>query len=192
MRYKLNENNEPERVTIIIFEDSYIVNPHDMTVDAYGAGYPMVDVPAPSYDAATQHAPTFVWEQADGTIHKVWTVTDKTADELKQAQVDALDAQINAMNSAFEAWKSAPIVWDGTGKGYLPRWITEFYTPIQVLGASAFPQSVTASDGTSDTLSFEQFSTLYTFLIQQSALETARVNALLAPLYARKAEVQNG
>lgn len=192
MRYTLNTHGEPEKVTCIVLNGDYVVNPTDEIIDIYGGGYPLLDVPAPSYDSATQHAPTFVWEQADGTIHKVWTVTDKTADELKQAQVDALDAQINAMNSAFEAWKSAPIVWDGTGKGYLPRWITEFYTPIQVLGASAFPQSVTASDGTSDTLSFEQFSTLYTYLIQQSALETARVNALLAPLYARKAEVQNG
>lgn len=63
-----------------------------------GGWWPVVDTAQPAFDPATQYA-TFVWQVQDLPLHiggkevvKVWTVHNKTAEQLAEEAAQAADA----------------------------------------------------------------------------------------------------
>lgn len=186
MRFML-ENGVPVPVTKIEADGRIITNPTDEAVDEAGAGYPLKDNPAPEYNPDTQKKPTAVWTLIDGAIEKIWTVEDYTEDELKDRRNAGRMAQIEQNNADFELKKSEPITY-ANGKGYLPRWLVEFYIPLLTLGEAAFPQNVMAADGTVDSFTYEEFKTLTAFLIQEFGKITAETNAENARIQAEMEE----
>ena len=178
MRYTLT-NGTPEKVLKITVNGLTVTNPSDGAVDASGAGYPLdrTDPPQTSEGETLSSR----WELSDGRIVQVWTVHESDP-------IQAINAQIDALNTAYEAFKNTPILYEGSG--YLPRWVPEYYTPILTLGESAFPMSVSAVDGSVKTFTFLDFKALFGFLVSVSAVETARVNGLIAGLEAQKAELE--
>lgn len=175
MRFKL-EKGVPIPVTFITLEGSVISNPPDELIDEHSAGYPLLDVPMPSYNETLQKVPTYVWELVSGSITKVWTVESYTEDELKARRNAARLAQIEKNNFDFESKKSEPLIYTN-GKGYLPRWTIEYYLPLASLGEAAFPQNVMAADGTISNFSYQEFQALIAFLVVEFGKITAEVNA---------------
>lgn len=175
MRFILDEGI-PVPVTKIIVGEMIVTNPTDEAVDEAGAGYPLKDNPAPEYNPDTQKKPTAIWKIVDGWIERIWTVEDFSEEELKDRRNAGRLAQIEQNNAEFELKKSEPIIY-ANGKGYLPRWLVEFYIPLLTLGETAFPQNVMAIDGTVDSFTYEEFKTLTAFLIQEFGKITAETNA---------------
>lgn len=181
MRYIL-KNNAPIPVTVIYTDTHIISNPSDELIDEHKAGYPLQDAPMPSYDPETQHAPVPAWELIDGIITRTWTITDLTEEELKERRNAARYQRIEELNNALITYKEEPIVYTN-GKGYLPRWVQEFYSPAYHIGESICPMPVTAADGTYDTFTWEQFKDLYTFLLAASQQKVNEINAALLEVY---------
>ena len=177
MRYIL-KNNAIVPVTVIYTDTQIISNPTDELIDEHAAGYPLQDNPMPEYDAETQHAPVPSWEFVDNVITRTWTITDFTEEELKEKRNAARYQRIEELNASLTTYKEEPIVYTN-GKGYLPRWVQEFYSPAYHIGESICPMPVTAADGTSDTFTWEQFQDLYMFLLAASQQKVNEINAAL-------------
>lgn len=189
MRYELN-HGILSQVKKIVLNGFTITNPTDAQIDEAGAGYALLTTSEPEYDSETQTLSSS-WELEGSQLVKVWTVVDIPQDVLISRQIQALDAQIQSVNEGYEAFKNTPILFTD-GKGYLPRWVPEFYTPALVLGESVFPMMISATDGTSRSFTFTEFQTLFSFLVQQSSLATATTNAQLLELETEKLNLQNG
>lgn len=194
MRYKL-EKNVPVLITRIEISGQVITNPPDSMIDEAGIGYQLVDVPAPEYDS-TKESISFEWQIKGGNIEKVWTITELTPAEKAAKKNAEIDAQIDAVNAGYEAYKTIPISYDFNGQTMLlkPVWVTEYYGTLQQVGiitsGATFPTIITDATGANFEMTFEQFSTMYLWLVQQAAAEIATVNATLAELEAQK-EVVN-
>lgn len=194
MRYKL-ENGQPVLITRIDLDGQTITNPPDDLIDANGLGYPKTDTPAPTYDP-TQEKISSEWEIQSGQIVKVWTVTELTAAEKAAIHNAAIDAQIASVNAGYEAYKTTPLTYtDGTRTMLLkPIWVTEYYGTLMQIGLMAsganFPATITDAAGSNFELTFQEFSTLYLWLVQQAQTEIKRVNDAIAELTAQK-EVVN-
>lgn len=194
MRYKL-ENSAPVEIRKVIFEGLTITNPTDAFIDAHGLGYPKEDTPAPAYDPDEEKL-SFEWSVVDGTIKKVWTVTELSAAEKAAIHNAQIDSQIEAVNVAYETYKTTPLTYnDGTRTMLLkPIWVTEYYGTLMQIGLMSsganFPATITDAAGSNFELTFQEFSTLYLWLVQQAQTEIKRVNSALAELEAQK-EVVN-
>lgn len=195
MRYKL-ENGQPVLITRIDLDGQTITNPPDDLIDANGLGYPKTDTPAPTYDP-TQEKISSVWEIQSGQIVKVWTVTELTAAEKAAIHNAAIDAQIASVNAGYEAYKTMPLsyAFNGQTMTLKPIWVTEYYGTLMQIGLMSsganFPATITDAAGSNFELTFQEFSTLYLWLVQQAQTEIKRVNDAIAELQAQK-EVVDG
>ena len=194
MRHIL-ENSVPVLIRKVTFEGLTVTNPADDFIDANGLGYPLKDEPAPEYDQDNEKI-SFEWEIQNGFIEKVWTVTELTAAEKAAIHNARIDEQIDAVNAAYEAYKTTPLsyAFNGQTMTLKPIWVTEYYGTLMQVGlmssGSNFPATITDASGTDFTMTFEEFSTLYLWLVQQAQTEIKRVNDALAELEAQK-EVVN-
>lgn len=192
MRYTL-ENGQPVPVTKITNGGQTITNPPDELIDELGLGFPKVDVPEPGYDPAEERV-SFEWEIVEGKILKVWTITPLTPAEKAAKKNAEIDAQIDAVNAEYDAWQTTPVEYDFNGSTmYLkPIWITQYYgTLLQASTlAPVFPSVVTDAHNVNFTMTVEQFSAMYLYLVQTAAVKIATVNAQIAALEAQK-EVVN-
>lgn len=193
MRYTL-ENGQPVPVTKIEADGQTITNPPDELIDELGLGFPKVDVPEPGYDPEEERV-SFEWEIVEGKILKVWTITPLTPAEKAAKKNAQIDAEIEAVNAEYDAWQYIPIEYDFNGSTmYLkPIWITQYYgTLLQASTlAPVFPSVVTDAHNANFTMTVEQFSAMYLYLVQTAAAKIATVNAAIAALEAQK-EVVNG
>lgn len=195
MRYKL-ENSAPVEIRKVVFEGLTITNPTDAFIDAHGLGYPKTDTPAPTYDP-TQEKISSEWEIQSGQIVKVWTVTELTAAEKAAIHNAAIDAQIASVNAGYEAYKTTPLSYTFGAQTMTlkPIWVTEYYGTLMQVGLMSsganFPTTITDANGTDFTMTFEEFSTMYLWLVQKAQTEIKRVNDAIAELQAQK-EVVNG
>ena len=194
MRYKL-ENSAPVEIRKVVFDGLTITNPTDVFIDAHGLGYPKEETPAPTYDPDEEKI-SFEWSVVDGTIKKVWTVTELSTAEKAAIHNARIDEQIAAVNAGYEAHKTTPISYAfGAQTMWLkPIWITEYYGTLMQIGlmtnGANFPTTITDASGTDFTMTFEEFSTMYLWLVQKAQTEIKRVNDAIAALEAQK-EVVN-
>lgn len=181
-RYILN-NGVLEQVRKVEHIGQIITNPPDSLIDEWAVGKPYEAVEAPEYDADTQ-ALDHSYTEGAASITDLWTVRSLTATE----QIAKLEAEIATINAAYETYRDTPIMYTN-GKGYLPRWIYEYYNSMLIMGSAAFPMAVSAVDGTAETMTFEQFQTLFQYLVTEVATHTAQVNGQIAALNAQIAEL---
>lgn len=182
MRYELIENN-PVPIKVATINGMRISNPSDELLEANNIGYTRTVINPPEITDETKkllHSYSIV----DGSIVDVWSVTDKSADELIALYVD----QITTIYNNAENYKNdGKILYPATGKEYIPRWCYEFYNAVFIGKEQYFPTpestlTVTAVDGTSDEMTFEQFATFYAYLAGTFMQATATQNAEIKTL----------
>lgn len=182
MRYTL-ENGTLQPVKKVTYNGVDYTNPQDELIDNLGLGYPLIEDSQPSYDAALYNLiPVYVQEPA--VIRLTWETVPKTAEE----RVALIDEEIARINADYEAWKNLPIEYEG--KGYLPRWISEVYTPMRTLDPAAFPMMVSAVDFSAKSFTKAEFDALYEYLLMVSAAYIGEVNSQIAALEAAKKEIK--
>ena len=190
MRYTLQEG-KPVEVIAIIVDGMRIVHPEDSQVDAAGAGYTIQTTDAPEYDPETQRLEES-WTLEGGKIVQVWTIIDLPQPSETEKRIAEINLLLAESNGAFETYKQTPLTYPGNGLKYKPSYITDYWTPVLLGGAAAFPMTVSDADCVSSEFTFAEFQTLYGWLLQESAQEIATVNAYQAPLIAELKELQNG
>ena len=182
MRYILDDG-KPKLIKTVKINGMLISNPSDELLDANNIGYTRTVIAPPEL---TDEAKKLLHSYAiqDGSIVDVWTVTDKTADELIAMYIE----QINAIYNNAENYKNdGKIQYPATGKEYIPRWVYEFYNAVLIKLDAYFPTpesmlTVTAVDGTSDEMTQTEFLTFYGFLIQTFMTATGTQNAEIKAL----------
>ena len=182
MRYNL-EDGVLKPVVKVTFQNIDFTNPSDAFIDTLGVGYQLREDDPPAYDTAMYDLQP-VYTQHEDYIELSWELIPKSKVEL----IKAIDDEINRINAEYESWKNIPIEYDG--KGYLPRWISEVYTPMRTLPAEAFPMTLSAVDFTAKAFTYEEFNALYLYLLNVSAAYIAEVNTQLAVLEAKKQELE--
>lgn len=190
MRYKL-ENSAPVEIRKVVFDGLTITNPTDAFIDEHSLGYPKEETPAPAYDPDEEKL-SFEWSVVDGTIKKVWTVTELSTAEKAAIHNARIDEQINAVNAGYEAYKTTPLsyAFNGQTMTLKPIWVTEYYGTLMQVGLMSsganFPATITDASGTDFTMTFEEFSTMYLWLVQKAQTEIKRVNDTIAELNAQR------
>ena len=190
MRYAL-ENGKPVEIKSIIVDGMRIVYPTDAQVDEAGAGYPLQLTVAPEYDAETQTLQES-WTLTGGNIVQTWTIIDLPQPSPTEKRIAEINQLLAASNAAFMEFKETPIVYEANGLKYKPSYLPDYWVPLLPLGAAAFPQTIADADCVAREFTFEEFVSLYTWLLTVSAQEIATVNAYQKPLLAELAELQNG
>ena len=181
MRYYLADN-QPVPITNVTIDDMRISNPSDALLEANNIGYALkhIDPPAITDTQKLEHS----YAAYSGEIIDIWTVTDKTAQEL----IDMYTAQIMEIYQSAETYKNdGQITYPGTGKNYIPRWVYEFYNAVLIKPENYFPAqdstiAITAVDGTSDNMTLAEFVTFYGYLITSYMTTTATQNAEIKTL----------
>lgn len=181
MRYNLADN-KPVPITNVTIDGMRISNPSDALLDANGIGYTrtVIDPPAITDTQKLEHS----YAIENGSIIDVWTVTDKTAQEL----IAMYTAQIMEIYQSAETYKNdGQITYPVTGKNYIPRWLYEYYNAALISKDQYFPTpestlTITAVDGTSDEMNFEQFVTFYAYIAGTFMGSTATQNAEIKTL----------
>lgn len=181
MRYELIDN-QPRQITVVTINGRKISNPSDVLLDANGIGYTRttIDPPAVTDTQKLEHS----YAIDNGSIVDVWAIADKTAAEL----IEMYTAQIVEIYNSAETYKNdGQITYPATGKNYIPRWCYEFYNAVLIKPENYFPTpestlTVTAVDGTSDEMNFEQFATFYAYLAGTFMQATAGQNAEIKTL----------
>ena len=195
MRYTLI-NGQPVPVTKITNGGQTITNPTDEMIDELGLGFPKVDVPEPGYDPAEERI-SFQWEIVEGKILKVWTITPLTPAEKAAKKNAEIDAQITAVNAGYEAYKTTPLsyTFGAQTMSLKPIWVTEYYGTLMQIGlmtnGANFPTTITDAAGVNFEMTFQEFQTMFLWLVGKAQTEIKRVNDTLAELEAQK-EVVNG
>lgn len=194
MRYKL-EKNVPVLITRIEISGQVITNPPDSMIDEAGIGYQLVDVPAPEYNS-TKESISFEWQIKGGNIEKVWTVTELTQAEKAAIHNARIDEQIAAVNAGYEAYKTTPLsyTFGAQTMSLKPIWVTEYYGTLMQIGlmtnGANFPTTITDAAGTNFEMTFQDFQTMFLWLVGKAQTEIKRVNDALAELEAER-EVPN-
>lgn len=181
MRYILDDD-KPKLIKTVKIDGMLISNPSDALLDANGIGYTLtsIDPPEITETQKLEHS----WRIYGFAIEDVWTVTDKTAQEL----IDMYTAQIVEIYQSAEEYKNdGQITYPGTGKNYIPRWVYEFYNAVLIKLDAYFPTpestlAVTAVDGTSDAMTQDQFLAFYAYLTQTFMTATAVQNSAIKTL----------
>lgn len=177
MRYELINNN-PVPIKVATINGMRISNPSDDLLEANNIGYTRTVIDPPEITDETKkllHSYSIV----DGSIVDVWSVTDKSAEELIALYID----QITTIYNNAEDYKNdGKILYPTTGKEYIPRWVYEFYNAVLIGKDSYFPTpestiDITAVDGTTDAMTFTGFVTFYGYLITSYMTTTATQNA---------------
>lgn len=190
MRYTLEEG-KPVEVTAIIVDGMRIVYPTDAQVDAAGAGYPLKLTDPPEYDPATEKL-VLSYALEGGEIVQVWTVEELPQPSETERRIAEINQLLAASNAAFLTFRETPIVYEANGLKYKPSYLQDYWVPLLPLGAAAFPQTIGDADCVAREFTFEEFVSLYTWLLGVSAQEIKRVNAYQQPLLEELAELQNG
>lgn len=181
MRYELIDNR-PQKITVATIDGMKVSNPTDAMLDAAGIGYGRDYIDPPEIKETEKLIHTY--SIFGGDIVDVWTVVDKTADEL----IAMYTAQIVEIYQSAEQYKNdGQITYPGTGKNYIPRWVYEFYNAVLIKLDAYFPTpestlTVTAVDGTSDNMTQTEFLTFYGYLIQTFMTATGTQNAEIKTL----------
>lgn len=182
MRYRL-ENGIVTPITKATIDGMIYTNPTDTFLDENGIGYTRTQTDPPEVTDETKKL-THEYAIQDGSIVDVWTIADKTSQEL----IDLYISQITDIYNSAEDFKTdGKIIYPATGKEYIPRWVFEFYNTALINKDSYFPTAestidVSAVDGTSDAMTFTEFVTFYGFLIQSYMTYTATQNAEIKAL----------
>ena len=190
MRYIL-QDGKPVEVTAIIVDGMRIVHPTDAQVDAAGAGYPLKLTDPPEYDPETEKL-LLSYALEGGEIVQVWMVEELPQPSETEKRIAEINLLLAESNAAFETFKSTPLTYPANGLKYKPSYITDYWTPVLLGGAEAFPMTVSDADCVSREFTFAEFQTLYGWLLRASAQEISRVNTYQAPLIAELKELQNG
>lgn len=182
MRYELI-NGQPAIIKRATINGLIYSNPSDALLDANGIGYTRTVVNPPEISDETKKL-SHAYEIVNGSITDVWTVLDKTAEELIALYTEQIFA---IYNSADDFKNNGKILYQATGKEYIPRWVYEYYNAVLIHPEDYFPSPestlpVTAVDGTSDDMTYEQFLTFYIFLIQTFMGATANQNSEIKTL----------
>ena len=194
MRYKL-ENFAPVEIRKVIFDGLTITNPTDSFIDENGLGYPKEETSPPDYDPEEEKI-SFEWSVVDGAIKKVWTVTELSASEKAAIHNAKIDAQIQAVNEVYAAYQTEPISYTfGASTMMLkPIWITQYYGTLMQVGLMSsganFPATITDAAGVNFEMAFQEFQTMFLWLVGKAQTEIKRVNDAIAELTAQK-EVVN-
>lgn len=182
MRYRL-ENGIVTPITKVTIDGMIYTNPTDAFLDENGIGYTRTQTDPPEVTDETKKL-THEYAIQDGSIVDVWTIADKTSQEL----IDLYIGQITDVYNAAEDFKTdGKILYPATGKEYIPRWVFEFYNTALINKDSYFPTAestidVSAVDGTSDAMTFAEFVMFYGFLIQSYMTYTATQNSEIKAL----------
>lgn len=177
MRYELINNN-PVPIKVATIDGMRISNPSDELLDAAAIGYEYEPVTPPAVTDETKKL-EHEYLITGRTIGDLWSIVDKTADELIAMYIE----QITAIYNSAESYKNdGKILYPGTGKEYIPRWVYEFYNAVLIKLDAYFPTpestlTVTAVDGTSDDMTQTEFLTFYGYLIQTFMTATGAQNA---------------
>ena len=182
MRYNLVDNR-PQKITVAVIDGMRVSNPSDAQLDAAGIGYTYAPTDPPEVTDETKKL-NHSYAIQNGSIVDVWTVTDKTAQEL----IDLYTAQITDIYNTAESYKTDGVIeYPVTGKGYIPRWVYEFYNAMLISSTALFPtpestQDIAAVDGSTDAMTQAEFMALYQYLITSYAGYTAAQNAQIKTL----------
>lgn len=165
MRYNLI-NGQVVPIKKAVIDGMIVSNPPDSLLDENGIGYTRTVIDPPEVTDETQKL-EHQYEIQDGSIVDVWTIADKTSQEL----IDLYISQITDIYNSAEDFKNdGKILYPATGKEYIPRWVFEFYNTALINKDSYFPTAestieVAAVDGSSTLMTFSEFVTFYGFLI---------------------------
>ena len=190
MRYNLIDN-QPKKIDVVTIDGMTISNPSDALLDANGIGYTRTTIDPPEITETQKLEHTYAID--NGSIIDVWTVTDKTAQEL----IDMYTAQIVDIYNAAETYKNdGKIMYPATGKEYIPRWCYEFYNAVLIKPENYFPTpestlAVSAVDGTTDNMTLAEFVTFYAYLAGTFMQATGVQNAEIKTLTDKIKELRN-
>ena len=182
MRYELIDNR-PQKITVAIIDGFKVSNPTDAMLDAAGIGYEYTPTDPPEVTDETKKL-IHDYVASGSTIADLWQIVDKSADEL----IAMYTAQITDIYNTAEAYKTDGIIeYPVTGKGYIPRWVYEFYNAMLISSTALFPtpeatQDIAAVDGSTDAMTAAEFTQLYQYLITSYAGYTAAQNAQIKAL----------
>ena len=176
MRYDLI-NGQVIPIKKAVINGMMVSNPPDAMLDENGIGYTRTVIEPPEVTDETKKL-EHQYSIQDGSIVDVWTIADKTSQEL----IDLYISQITDIYNSAEDFKNdGKILYPTTGKEYIPRWVFEFYNTALINKDSYFPTAestieVAAVDGSSDPMTFSEFITFYGFLITSYMSYTATQN----------------
>lgn len=165
MRYDLI-NGQVTPIKKAVINGMMVSNPPDAILDENGIGYTRTVIDPPEVTDETKKL-EHQYSIQDGSIVDVWTIADKTSQEL----IDLYISQITDIYNSAEDFKNdGKILYPATGKEYIPRWVFEFYNTALINKDSYFPTAestieVAAVDGSSTLMTFSEFVTFYGFLI---------------------------
>ena len=181
-RYELI-NDRTKLIKSAVINGMIVSNPTDAQLDANNIGYTYTATNPPEITDETKKL-THSYIVVGRTIADNWEIVDKSNEELRAMYID----QITAIYNSSESYKNdGKILYPGTGKEYIPRWVYEFYNAVLIKLDAYFstPEStltVTAVDGTSDEMTMAQFLEFYGFLIQTFMSATGVQNAEIKTL----------
>lgn len=182
MRYTLNMvSKHKEAVRIVEVEGRTIFNPTDELLDELGIGYPYEEIEPPTLENENQmlsHSYTI----EDGVIKDVWEIQDIPP----AIQIARCRQEIERLNAESDNYKNnGSVQYDG--KGYIPRWVFEFYNAMINLNqmTELFPCDIASDDGTSRSFTYEEFLQLYATISMTFAEYTRQVNSRIAELNAQ-------
>ena len=182
MRYELVDNR-PQKIIVATIDGYKVSNPTDAQLDAAGIGYEYTPTDPPEVTDETKKV-IHDYVTSGRTIADLWQIVDKTKQEL----VDLYTAQITDIYNTAEAYKTDGVIeYPVTGKGYIPRWVYEFYNAMLISSTALFPtpeskQDIAAVDGSTDAMTQAEFMALYQYLITSYAGYTATQNAQIKAL----------
>lgn len=191
MRYELIDNR-PQKITTAIIDGMKVSNPTDAMLDAAGIGYSYAPTDPPEVTDETKKL-VHDYVTSGRTIADYWQIVDKTADEL----IAMYTAQIHEVYNTAEAYKTDGVIeYPVTGKGYIPRWVYEFYNAMLISSTALFPtpeskQDIAAVDGSTDAMTQAEFTALYQYLITSYAGYTAAQNLEIKALTDKIKELRN-
>lgn len=181
-RYELI-NDRPKLIKSAVINGMIVSNPTDAQLDANNIGYAYTETNPPEITDETKKL-THSYIVVGRTIADNWEIVDKSNEELRAMYID----QITAIYNSAESYKNdGKILYPGTGKEYIPRWVYEFYNAVLIKLDAYFPTpesviDVTAVDGTSDKMTMAQFVDFYGYLIGAYMTATAEQNAEIKAL----------
>ena len=182
MRYELVDNR-PQKITVATIDGYKVSNPTDAMIDAAGIGYTYTPTDPPEVTDETKKL-VHNYVTSGRTIADYWQIVNKTKQEL----IDLYTAQIHEIYNTAEAYKNDGVIeYPVTGKGYIPRWVYEFYNAMLISSTALFPtleskQDIASVDGSTDAMTAAEFVQVYQYLITSYAGYTAAQNAEIKTL----------
>ncbi|MBQ2622307.1 MAG: hypothetical protein IJF84_13290 [Thermoguttaceae bacterium] len=182
MRYTLNmKTKQKEAVRLVEVEGRTVFNPSDELLDKLGIGCPYEESSPPALeDENKTYSHSYTIE--NGVIKDVWEVQN-IPPRMIIAKCKQEIARLNADSDNYK--NNGSVQYDG--KGYIPRWVFEFYNAMINLNqmTEMFPCDIASDDGTSRSFTYEEFLQLYATISMTFAEYTRQVNSRIAELNAQ-------